>query len=483
MVKQFFSERFLSDDAIQIEQSVVHIYSYIARFNWNEPYKVREQVQQLGTGFFIHEDGYLLTNAHVVNEARTVEVRMPALGRHALHADVIGFCPEFDVALLKIRPIDILFIKQQLGGIRAIPLGDSDAIRRTEPILVLGYPLGQFNLKGSTGIVSGIEPVLGTSLIQITAPINLGNSGGPLINEYGKVVGVAIAVAAEAPNIGYAIPINDIKIILSELFTPGLIRRPALGILFSYTSDSEAKFLNNPLPAGLYVNRVCANTIAEKMGIQEADMIYQVNGCEVNSYGQVLVPWSTEKVAFRDLLARIPQGSDLEIKLYRSGKPLVVKGSFDVAPDYPIRNMYPDYEPIDYEIIAGLVIMQLTDNHLHLFGHYVPWLAPYNLIENKNKNVLIVSQVLPGSQADALGSLSRGQIITKINGTVVATLDDVRKALLESVKTQFITVHTQQNIFAAFPLKQVLDETIKLSSDYKTPVCAGMTQLINMVTF
>ena len=110
-------------------------------------------------------------------------------------------------------------------------------------MLVLGYPLGQYRVKSSTGVVSGWESGAGRSWIQITAPINPGNSGGPLVNDLGQVIGIAVSAVFPSQNVGYAIPINELKMILENLHTQGLVRRANLGLAFNFGSDALAKFL------------------------------------------------------------------------------------------------------------------------------------------------------------------------------------------------------------------------------------------------
>lgn len=479
MPKRFLSSRIVQAHGLEkVEHAVVQIVAHAAYFNWRDPYRVRTQAEVLATGFFIDTEGHLFTNAHVVDQAKLIEVHVPALGRIALRAHVVSFCPENDIALLKLQDEDIERIRQHLGQIDYLELGDSDAVVRTEPILALGYPLGQYNLKGSTGIVSGFENIEGNSLIQITAPINPGNSGGPLLNENGQVIGITLAIAAAASNIGYALPINVIKVLLPELFKNKFVRVPVLGILYSYTSDDEARYLGNPLPSGLYVNLVGDNTLAARMGIKEGDMIYELNGYKIDSFAQAVVPWTSERIAFRDLLSRIAVGSALKIKLYRQGKLLELPGKFELVDEYPVRAMYPDYEEIDYEIVAGMVIMQLTDNHIELLVDQIPSLMEYILLENKTKPVLILAHILEGSHAGLRESLIAGDTIESINGKKVETLDELRHALSLSKKTGFLTVTTRMHIFAAFPVEQVLKEDEFLSKEFMYPQTKGLKNYI-----
>lgn len=479
MVKKFVQHAGNHLESARLEQAVVHIYSHVAQFNWSEPYKIREQAENFGTGFFIDDQGHIITNAHVVEQAREIQINIPALGRKALYASIVSFCPQQDLALLRLNDADREYLKKQSVGISFLPLGDSDTIMRTEPVLVLGYPLGQYNLKGSTGIVSGFESIEGNSLIQITAPINHGYSGGPLLNNEGDVVGIALAISALASNIGYAIPVNNLKTVFPDFFKHKLLLRPSLGITFSNTSDDEAAFLHNPVPGGLYINQVMPGSIADKMGLQAGDMIYAINGNSVDSFGQVVVAWSQDRVYLFDLLNRIETNAPLEITVWRKGTKITARGSFELINPTAITQVYPDYEPVDYEVFAGLVITPLTENHIDMLVENAPWLVLYDEPENQIKPALVISAVLPASQADMRESLSAGQVIDEVNGQPVSTLPELRTALKESKKTGFITIKTKQTVFAAFKLDKTVQEAQKLSQEFGYPLSKTMQELMS----
>ena len=158
-----------------------------------------------------------MTNYHVAEDARSFQVYIPALGQKPAEADIVGVCPEIDLAVLKLRDESVKSIKTALHGMPFLKLGDSDLLFSTEPVLALGYPMGQRYLKSTVGVVAGRECIDGHSYMDITAPINPGNSGGPLLNLDGEVVGINTAGMPNAQNIGYIVPINDAKILLSDL--------------------------------------------------------------------------------------------------------------------------------------------------------------------------------------------------------------------------------------------------------------------------
>ena len=351
-------DKFIKDPEWQITQNglhnaVVQVFSQVGRFNWIEPYKTGEEVESRGSGFIINEDGYVITNTHVINEAKRVWIHIPAFGREVIHVDVVSFCPDRDVALLRIVPDQLKKIKETLSTVPYLLFGESDAVQRTDNVLVLGYPLGQFRLKSTMGIVSGREASNGQALLQITAPINPGSSGGPILNEEGRVIGIAVAAIFAASNVGYGIPINEVKQLLDQLYTHHLVRLPILGIQYVFANDSKAEYLGNPMPSGIYITKVLKNSLFERAGVQVGDMLYEFNGLSLDAYGEATVPWSSDKTSFSDLIARVKIGQTVHVVLYRRGKRIELTFSFDLLPAYPVRAMYPDYEKVDFETLGG----------------------------------------------------------------------------------------------------------------------------------
>lgn len=449
-----------------VRDTVVQIFAQVVRFNWLEPYKVEEEFEQRATGFLINDKGDIVTNAHVVDQAKRLWVQIPAFGRHTMHVDIIGFCPDRDIALLRIAQNDLAQVRAELGAIPYLSLGDSDQVYSTDKILVLGYPLGQAHVKSTTGVISGRESLEGMTLLQITAPVNPGNSGGPLLNIQGQVIGITIASVPEVSNVGYAIPINDLEFILDDFYTQKFVRKQVLGVRFNVTNDLAARFLENPVPAGAYINGVFKGSLAERAEIQVGDMLYGCDGFSVDSYVEVAVPWSPEKVAFHDLINRIKIGELLELILYRRGAKIEKKITFDAVPLPPIRVMYPDYEPIPYEIIAGIIFMELTENHLALLLEEAPHLERFERMENKEEAVIIITHIFPGSAAQQLRSLFPGDILKEINGRAVTTLAHLRQALKGGLDSEFLTLVTENNILAVFSYPEILHDEDRLAKDY-----------------
>ena len=461
-----------SDLQALTKDTVVQIFAQGAQFNWLEPYKAPNQFQVVGSGFFVSDDGSILTNAHVVNEAKTVSIQIPSLGKRRFDVDVIGVSPERDLALLKIRAQDHDRIVKELGKMPVLNLGDSDNVHRSDEIMALGYPLGQQSLKSTTGVVSGREHMNGDYMIQISAPINPGSSGGPSLNLLGDVIGVNSAGITSAQNVGYIIPSNEVKLFLRQLEqipttdTLKFLRKPFLGVLFNNATEDLTKFLGNPPPGGLYVVETYTGSPLHRAGILPGDMIYEIDGHAIDVFGEMNVPWSEDKISIVDYVTRLMLGNNVHLVVYRNGVRKEFTFAFSQVELAPIRGIYAGYEKIDYEIIGGMVVMQLALNHLPLLLQNAPELAHYMEFKNQMEPALIVSHVLPDSFALRSRTLVRGAILKNVNGETVKTLDDFRKAIKKSSKTGFLTIKTSENVFTVFPFMEMLAEEQKLSQNY-----------------
>ncbi len=199
----------------KVKDTVVQVFSHVVAPDLILPYAPPSQGGMNGTAFFISDEGHMVTNSHVVanGQAKMVYIQVPSLGKQIIDAEIVGISPDRDLALLKVSDEGLELIRKELGSVPYLPLGNSDLVRRSDDLLALGFPLGQQSLKSTTGVVSGHED----GLIQISAPINPGSSGGPTLNTRGEVIGINSSGVVEAQNVGYAIPSNDLKVILDDL--------------------------------------------------------------------------------------------------------------------------------------------------------------------------------------------------------------------------------------------------------------------------
>lgn len=455
----------------KVRNTVAQVFSQIAEIDLLQPYKSPTQHQATGSAFLINDSGELVTNAHVINQAKAVWIQIPGLGKRQLDVDVIGLSPERDLALLRLREEGKQAMREAFGSIPYLKLGDSDLVHRADEIMTLGYPLGQQGLKSTTGVVSGRE----SNLIQIDAAINPGNSGGPSLNTSGEVVGINTLYAPGAQNVGYIISINELKIIIDDLRTVKLLRKPFLGILFNNASESLTKYLHNPLPGGLYVVDVYKGSPLHKAGVQKHDMIYEVNGLVLDNYGELSV--DGERMSIIDYVAQLKLGQKISMVVYRNGERKDITFSFDQAEMLPVRKFYAGYEPIDYEIVGGMVIQPLTLDHVAILVNNAPSLAKYAEMKYQKDPALIITHIFPDSLAQRSRSLAPGAIIASINGKEVTNLDDLRYQLFQSKESGDLTLQTTEGIFVHFPFKRAIEEEKRLSCDWVYEITPAVKKL------
>lgn len=464
----------------QIKDTVVQVFSQNVEIDIEQPFKTPNQYKTTGSGFFINDQGYLLTNAHVVASAKAVWIQIPSFGKRIFDTTVVGFAPDHDIALLRVCPEGFESIKAELKKVPHLTLGDSDRVCRSDEVMALGYPLGQESLKSTTGVISGRE----SNLIQMSAPINPGSSGGPLLDLNGMVVGINTAGILEAQNIGYIIPINEVKVVLPNLYKEKILRKPFLGILYNNGTEALTEYLGNPKPGGCYIVEVVKNSTLYKAGVFRGDMIYEINGHRIDMYGDMNVPWSEDKISITDYAARLSIGDTIKMVIYRNGKRKELTAPFSQMALPSIRKVYPAYEEIAYETVAGMVVMELTINHIAAMANKVPGLAQYAELKNQADPVLIISHVFPTSYMARTRTISKGTTINQVNGQSVHGLDEFRKALKKSLTTGFLTLQVSDNVmrvsdhvFVVLPFDKVMREQPMLAYDYRYPVSAFNKEL------
>ncbi|MCK4265330.1 trypsin-like peptidase domain-containing protein [Candidatus Babeliales bacterium] len=461
----------------KVKDAVVQVFNQMTHFNWLEPYKTPGQVEAFGSGFFINENGDLLTNYHVVEASSGLQIQIPSLGKQQLDVEIIGVSPDRDIALLRLTEESKNIVKKNLGNIPYIELGDSDSVVRTQEILALGYPLAQQSLKSTQGIVSGREQ----SYIQITAPINPGSSGGPSLDADGKVIGINNAGIPSAQNVGYIIPISDVKSAINDLYKVKLLRRPILGGIFTPSTEDIISYLGNPSGGGWYVSRVLHNSLLEKVGVKSGDMIYEINGHRVDRFGDVSVGWAEEKVSVLALLNRYVVGDQIHLVVYRASERKDFRFKLKLSEIMPIRKVFPEFEKVDYEVFAGMVVMSLTLNHVLGMIQNSPDLMRFAKPGSQDKSYLIVTNILPNSATYRARIFTAGAILDEVNGERVRTLGQFRKAVLKGKDSNFITLKVDdvasESIFLVLPKDKVLNQEDELSRRFFYKVSPLVTQL------
>jgi S1-C subfamily serine protease len=284
-------------------------------------------VEGAGSGFVIDERGYILTNFHVVQEAQSIEVVLGDQSRYP--GKFVGADQRNDVALVKIDPKGKRLV--------ALPLGDSAALQVGQKVLAIGNPFG-FASTLTTGVVSALGRTVQTSqstfideAIQTDAAINRGNSGGPLINSHGEVIGINSAIytpSGTTAGIGFAIPINTAKRIAQDLITDGRVHLAYLGVQTLPVGDYLAEALNLPVREGLLVEVAAKGGPAAAAGVHGGDRVVQAGMQRIAIGGDVIVAVDDHKVAssmdLNVLLNRKRPGDTVKLTLYRGAKKMDV---------------------------------------------------------------------------------------------------------------------------------------------------------------
>ena len=267
-----------------------------------------------GSGFVISEDGYILTNAHVVDGATSIKVSFENGDEYT--AKLVGMEEDNDVAVLKVDS-SVTF--------NPVTFGDSDKMTICEDIVAIGNPLGELTFCLTKGVISALDREITTdvyssiNMFQVDCAVNQGNSGGPVFNMYGEVVGIVSAKYASETieGLGFCIPVNDVADIVTELIEHGKVTNKAyMGII---VADITSNMINqyNMVP-GAYVQTVIKDSCAEKAGLKIGDIIVEIDGKEVKSVSSLLA----EKRAYK-------AGETAKLKVWRGGDYLTVSITFD----------------------------------------------------------------------------------------------------------------------------------------------------------
>ena len=306
------SENPIPDIYDAVSPGVVGVLNYVEVTN--EKGKTVDTLYGSGTGFVVSSEGYILTNAHVVEGAHKVTVKVFG-EEEEREATLIGSDTETDIAVLKVED----------AALQPLKLGDSDSVRVGEYVLAIGNPLSSDELANTItfGIVSATKREVTidnytNSYLQTDAAINFGNSGGPLINLSGEVIGINSAKtitagyddlgnAVSAEGIGFALPINQVKKIMEVLITKGYVERPGIGVTVSTIDESLAEELQ--VPVGARVESVVKDRPADLAGVLAGDIIVEANGTTITSHQQLVGIVLSQMI-----------GDELKIKVYRDGE-------------------------------------------------------------------------------------------------------------------------------------------------------------------
>ncbi|NCO24528.1 MAG: hypothetical protein COZ07_09975 [Candidatus Infernicultor aquiphilus] len=371
-----------------------------------------------GSGFIINQEGYIITNEHVVHKAEKIKVTLSD-GRE-FTGEVIGSDTTSDMAIVKIKA----------DHLPLVALGDSDKLRVGEIVVAIGNPyglqqtvtMGVVSAKGRS-IPTGIEGRVYKDFIQTDAAINPGNSGGPLLNTKGEVVGINTAIIPFAQGIGFAIPINIAKKNIDDLINLGKVRRSWLGVYIQEVTPEIAKQFNQAEAKGVLVGDVVKNSPAEGVGIKTGDIIKKVNNEEVNSPEEL-----------QDKIGNIEINKEVNVEIVRNGETISFIVKIGEMPTVEEEGSKTPKEKV-FSVQTGLKVESVTTEIAKELG--LPWVKG-----------LVITEVVPGSSADDMG-LQQGDIVLEANRTELSSVEEWEKVInkLEPEGTLLLLVFRNQHTY------------------------------------
>jgi serine protease Do len=362
------------------------------------PKKWKEQ--SLGSGVIVSNDGYIITNNHVVEQAE--EIRVILYDKRSFNGKVVGSDSKTDIAVIKINANDL----------PTSPWGDSDKLQVGEFVLAIGNPFGLSHTV-TMGIISAVgRASVGITdyedFIQTDAAINPGNSGGPLVNIKGEVIGINTAIFSKTggyQGIGFAVPSNLVRSVMDQLVKHGKVTRGWLGVSIQKLTPELAQKFNLKDSEGALVGDIVKGSPAEKAGIMRRDIIIEYNGKKVK-----------DAETLRNMVAQSKVGSQIGVRLIRGGKDYSLNVTIS---EYPKEGgetaQEPSFKDTQKEALAGLEVMELTREIAQQLGL------------NRDEKGVVIIKVEQGSPAEE-AKLKKGDVIQEIDNKKINNLNDFNMA-------------------------------------------------------
>jgi len=385
------------------------------QFGGNAPNIPDEQRSEgLGSGVIVSPEGYILTNNHVVDGATEVQVVLS--DRRELKARVIGTDPRTDIAVVKI----------DAGNLPAITIGDSDRVEVGDYALAIGNPFG-VGQTVTMGIVSATHRGLRNEIeeyedfIQTDAPINPGNSGGALVNDHGELVGINTAIIAHGSSgnqgIGFAVPVNLARNVMDQIMKNGKVTRARLGILPQDVTPTIARQFGVKDSQGALVGEVEAGSPAQKAGLQNGDIILEVNGKSVYDANQL-----------RNMISSMQPDSNVSLKVWRDGGARTLPVTLAELNPQEARNRGDRNNDGSADALDGVSVENLTSQ------------IARDLKLPAGTAGVVVSEVSPASAAASAG-LKQGDVIQEVNRRPVKNVAEFEAAMRNSKEGTLLLVN------------------------------------------
>jgi serine protease Do len=357
-----------------------------------------------GSGFFVSAKGEVLTNNHVVEEADKLEIELSDGTRYQM--SVVGTDPETDLALLQVEEADQVF--------PFLALGDSDGLRVGEWVMAVGNPL-QLEHTVTVGVVSAKGRALGLgsdasfeNFIQTDAAINLGNSGGPLVNVHGNVVGINTAINVRGQNLGFAVPIATARQILGQLREHGKVVRGYLGIRIRDIDQRFQEAFGLESRDGAFVDDVVPDHAGDKAGLEHGDVVISVDGKKIKTTRELI-----------DTISLMPPGTKVKLEVIRDGKVEILTAELeerDTQGEGEATDPSAEQERDESAERIGIEVSELSERRRQYYR------------VDESIDGIVITDVRAASPA-GLGGLNEGDVIIEANGSEVREPEDLRSIL------------------------------------------------------
>lgn len=478
----------LSPPSFRHYSRLVQVNAFKDNINPLVPFQHKGTVNGKGSAFFVKTNSKdnlpprkLLTAAHVVANTYLqggVKLWIPSIGKNRqIGARIVSFIPEIDCAVLELTEDIDPDVK-----VEAYELGNDRDLKQGEPLTVVGYPMGDDNVKVISSTFNGLQG----GVIQLDGAINPGNSGGPVLAQ-GKVVGIVSSGynPQVANNVAFAIPISIFRSTLplhpfqtNESERPRILRLPSMGLMYHNSSESCTEIQSPECANGVTVqwvskysafhgkikvgDRICTIS-AREHGEENVDNTVTY---DVDNFGEVKVPWYDTKIPLPHLIATIPVDIPVSIKVWKPDKRATETYTHKLTEAFRggFKALYSPFETLEYESFGGIVVMPLRMHHFMVFPFLQFVLQP----TEKEEEHLVVSYVLPNSKFAEYNVIRPGDLLFEVNSEEVRTLDQYRKVLGSSKGC--VTWKNRKNATVKIKVKDLLESEPILSQTYGYPL-------------
>lgn len=447
-------------DNKNIYNAVVKIISTKVQYDINIPYNIIDQSQSIGAGFFIDKRGHILTAAHLLEDVVELWILVPTEGRKIFKGRIDSVYPDFDIAIISI---------QGYKNTNILELGDSDNLNIRDNVYAIGYPNNPRYPIVTTGTISGIRDFY----IQTDTPLNPGNSGGPLLDANNKVIGINSAVLAMSENSSLIVPINLVKINLDYMIRSKnkIIHRNVLGALIvnGYENYNTINNVSSKCPQGVIIKQIVEKSPLYNLA-EEGDIICSVNDgineYQLDYFGESDVEWLNTKTSLSQLIRRCKPKQKISMNIYslKQNRLKTIRYRLKLFNEiYPVKNLFTNIDKFEYEVFGGMILMNLTMNHLvNPEYRHLSYLIKNNQIY---KPQLVISHIFPSSKLAETEAIQPYTLINKVNNIKVRCLDDFREAIFKPLKKNnkyYISIENDDNDRIILKLDDILEERNRL---------------------